>query len=397
MATAKHTTGQQSLTSLVKEDEDLMKMLVKEAVQAFLEAEMDSCIGAGSSERTDERRGYRAGYYTRNLTTRIGAIELRVPRDRDGQFSTELFDRYQRSEKAFVLALAEMYIQGVSTRRVAHITEQLLGEDISASTVSACSKRLDEMLNRFASRPLERAYPYVYLDARYEKVRENGVVRSQAVFIALGVDESGHRAVLAVEAAPRESEQTWTTFLEGLTTRGLHGVKLVISDDHAGLKKAIPKIVGGLWQRCSVHFLRNALSHAPKNIDHHCIDDLKRIYDASSLTAARTMLKQWIAAWQGLYPALVTFVESSIDETLTFFAFPPYHRRHIRSTNVLERLNEELKRRTKVVRIFPNQESCLRLSRAVACEIHEHWLSEQPYLSMNLLDSSTSPSVSQVA
>ena len=397
MATAKHTTRTQSLSALVKEDEDLMKMLVKETVQAFLEAEMDSCIGAGPSERTDARRGYRAGYYTRSLTTRLGTIELHVPRDRDGLFSTELFERYQRSEKAFVLALAEMYIQGVSTRKVAHITEQLLGEDISASTVSACSTRLDEMLSAFASRPLERAYPYIYLDARYEKVREDGVVRSQAVFVALGIDESGHRAVLAVEVAPRESEQTWTTFLEGLTGRGLSGVKCVISDDHAGLRKAIPKIIGGLWQRCSVHFLRNALSHAPKSIDHKCIDDLKRIYDASSLSVARTMLKEWIAAWHGLYPALVTFVESSIDETLTFFAFPPQHRRHIRSTNVLERLNEELKRRTKVVRIFPNQASCLRLSRAVACEIHEHWMDEQPYLSMNLLDAAISPSVSQVA
>lgn len=397
MATAKHTTEKQSLTSLVKEDEDLMKILVKEAVQAFLEAEMDSCIGAGSSERTDGRRGYRAGYYTRNLTTRVGSIELHVPRDRAGRFSTELFERYQRSEKAFVLALAEMYVQGVSTRKVAHVTEQLLGEEISASTVSACSKRLDEMLTRFASRPLDTAYPYVYLDARYEKVRENGVVRSQAVFVALGVDESGHRAVLAVECAPKESEQTWTTFLEGLVERGLHGVKLVISDDHAGLKKAIPKIIGGLWQRCSVHFLRNALSHAPKNIDHACIDDLKRIFDASSLTNARAMVNQWIATWQNLYPPLVTFVESSIDETLTFFAFPQQHRRHIRSTNVLERLNEELKRRTKVVRIFPNQASCIRLSRAVACEIHELWIDDQPYLSMTLLDSFISPSVAQVA
>lgn len=397
MATAKHTTEKKSLAALVKEDEDLMKVLVKETLQAFLEEEMDDCIGADPFERTKGRLSYRAGYYTRNLITRIGSIELRVPRDRAGLFSTELFERYQRSEKAFVLALAEMYIQGVSTRKVAHITEQLLGEDIAASTVSACSTRLDDILSTFASRPLECAYPYVYLDARYEKVREDGVVRSQAVFVALGVDESGHRSILAVEAAPRESEETWRAFLEGLTERGLHGVQCVISDDHAGLKKAIPKIIGGLWQRCSVHFLRNALSHAPKSIDRQCIEDLKRIYDASSLSVARTMLKDWIATWQGRYPALVTFVESSIDETLTFFAFPSQHRRHIRSTNVLERLNEELKRRTKVVRIFPNQASCLRLVRAVACEIHEHWLDEQPYLSMNLLDPAVSPSVSQVA
>ena len=331
------------------------------------------------------------------MITRVGTIELRVPRDREGRFSTELFDRYQRSEKALVLALAEMYIQGVSTRKVAHITEQLLGEDISASMVSACSRRLDDMLTAFASRPLETAYPYVYLDARYERVREDGVVRSQAVFVALGVDERGHRAVLAVETAPRESEETWTTFLEGLTGRGLSGVQLVISDDHAGLRKAIPKIVGGLWQRCSVHFLRNALSHAPKSIDRQCIEELKRIHDAPSLTAARTMLREWITAWQDRYSALVDFVESSMDETLTFFAFPPQHRRHIRSTNVLERLNEELKRRTKVVRIFPNQASLLRLSRAVACEIHEQWMDDQPYLSMNLLEGAISLSVSQVA
>jgi transposase-like protein len=374
-----------------------MKALVKETLQAFLEVEMDATVGAGSSQRSEGRIGYRSGYYMRNLTTRVGVIELRVPRDRDGLFSTELFERYQRSEKALVVALAEMYIQGVSTRKVAHITEELLGAEISASTVSACSKRLDEALGEFAHRTLDQEYPYILLDARYEKIREGGVVRSQAFMVALGIDNSGHRAVLAAECAPRESEETWTQFLEGLVKRGLHGVKLTISDDHPGLRKSIPKIMGGLWQRCYVHFLRNAISHAPKTCDPQCIDELKRIYNEPSLTTARAALNQWIAAWQNSVPSLVQFVEDSIDETLTYFAFPASHRKHIRSTNMLERLNEELKRRSKVVRIFPNQASCERLLRAVCSEIHEQWMDDQPYLTMSLLESWSFPPISQVA
>ena len=209
--------------------------------------------------------GYRCGHYNRSLTTRVGSIELRVPRDRDGLLSTELFDRYQRSEKAFVAALAQMYIQGVSTRKVERVTEELLGQEISASTISACTKRLDSMLTSFAARPLEEPYPYVYLDARYEQVRNGGVVSSKGVFVALGVNNAGKRCVLAMETYRCESEATWSDFLEQLNARGLTGVKLVISDAHVGLKHAVTKIIGGHWQRCSVYFMRNALSHMPNH------------------------------------------------------------------------------------------------------------------------------------
>lgn len=397
MATKKHTTVQELSTTLGNEDPDRMKELLRIAVQDVLEAAMNECLGAGPSRRTGTRTGYRAGYYDRNLTTRFGTIELRVPRDREGRFSTELFERYQRSEKALVLALAEMYIQGVSTRKVAAITEQLLGEHISASTISACTKKLDQQLTRWATRPLTEQYPYLFLDARYEKVRTDGVVSSQALLVAIGIDTTGHRSLLAVEAAERESTETWTAFLTGLTDRGLTGVQLTISDDHPGLVKAIQTIIGGKWQRCSVHFMRNVLTHAPKTLDTACLRGLKLVYDAPSLTHARSQLTAWIASWHDRYPSLVRYVEDHIEETLTFHAFPAQHRTHVRSTNVLERLNEELKRRTQVARIFPNTASLLRLTRGLASELDEAWMDAQPYLTMDLLTQPQQSPVTQVA
>lgn len=217
---------------------------------------------ASKGERTPERFGYRSGYYGRTLVTRVGKLELRVPQDRAGRFSTELFERYQRSERALVATLAEMYVQGVSTRKVKAITEELCGHAFSASSISAINKRLDESLKAFAERPLHEPFPYLVLDARYEKVREAGVVRSQAVLIAVGIDWDGRRQILAVEMANRESRSSWRDFLVGLKARGLKGVELVVSDDHAGLVAAIGEVVAeAAWQRCYVHFLRNALDH----------------------------------------------------------------------------------------------------------------------------------------
>ncbi len=325
MATAKHTT----LRNLVKEDRDLMKELVTETLHVFLEAEMNELLGAAPSERSEARSGYRARYYTRHLTTRVGTLTLRVPRDREGRFSTELFERYQRSEKAFVAALAEMYIQGVSTRNVTAITEELCGVDISASTISAATKRLDTMLEGFANRQLTGEYPYVYLDARYNAVRVDGAVRSQALFIAVGIDTHGKRSLLAIETAERESEETWRSFLERLRERGCSGVRLVISDDHSGLRKSIPKILGSLWQRCSVHFMRNAITHAPKSLPRSCIDELKALYEAPSRDVAQQQLRMWVASWHDSAPSFVDYVESSIEETFTIFSFPVSHRRHM--------------------------------------------------------------------
>jgi putative transposase len=240
---------------ILAEDADILKSIVTEALQQTLEAEMDEELGAEKSERTPSRVGYRSGYYGRTLITRVGKIELRVPQDRQGRFRTEVFERYQRSEKALTAAMMQMYLQGVSTRKVKAITEELCGHEFSSASISRIVAALDEELERFSRRRLEEDYPYLVLDARYEKVREEGTVRSQAVLIAIGIDWEGRRNVLAVDLANRESASSWKEFLSALRDRGLHGVQLAISDDHPGLKRAIREVLPeAAWQRCYVHF-----------------------------------------------------------------------------------------------------------------------------------------------
>jgi putative transposase len=371
---------------MMAEQEDFLRPLIQEIIQQVLEAEMEEVLGAGKGERTPNRQGYRAGYYGRTLITRVGKLELRVPQDRQGRFRTEVFERYQRSEKALVGALTEMYVQGVSTRKVKAITEELCGHEFSASTISRMNQQLDEELQKFAGRQLEEAYPYVILDARYEKVREDAVIRSQAVLIAIGVDWEGRRNVLAVELANRESLSSWREFCLGLKARGLHGVELVISDDHVGLRKAIAEVfTEAAWQRCYVHFLRNALDYLPRKADNDCLTELRWIYDRRSIEEARQDLAAWLKKWTGRYPKLCDWVENNIEETLTFYRLPRQHHKNLKSTNMLERLNEEIKRRTLVVRIFPNTAACLRLVRALAVEMHENWLEATRYLNMEYL------------
>jgi len=386
MTTRKSKGKLSLLEGLVAGDRDLMKALMKEALQEVLEGEMTEHLGAGPSERSDGRSGYRAGYYSRSLVTRIGKLELRVPRDRNGEFSTALFERYARSEKALVAALAEMYVQGVSTRKVKAITEELCGHGFSASSISQINKGLDATLAKFAGRRLEEPYPYLILDARYEKVRDNGVIESRAVQIAIGINWDGQRQVLAVELANRESETSWKDFLVKLKARGLTGVEFVVSDDHAGLRKAIREtLTDAAWQRCYVHFLRNALDYLPRKADDDCLQELRWIYDRRDIQEANRDLAAWIGKWQGKYPKLVDWAENNIGETLSFYRLPRAHHKHLKSTNMLERLNEEIKRRTRVVRIFPNETSCLRLIRALCVETHETWLEDSRYLSMAFL------------
>ena len=234
-------SGTIDVKAILTEDEEFLRALVRTALQEVLEAEMTEAVGAEKGERTAGRQGYRSGYYGRTLITRVGKLELRVPQDRAGRFSTELFERYQRSERALVAALAEMYLQGVSTRKVKAITEELCGHSFSASSISAMNQRLDDSLAQFAGRPLAEAFPYLILDARDERVREAGVIASQAVLIAIGIDWDGRRQVLAVELANRESRSSWRDFLLGLKARGLHGVEFVVADDHAGLRAAFAR------------------------------------------------------------------------------------------------------------------------------------------------------------
>jgi putative transposase len=381
---ARETKG--NVVKLVEQDKDLLQQMVRETVQQVLEAEMTDALGAGKSQRTAGRRGYRSGYYERSLVTRVGKLELRVPQDREGRFSTELFERYSRVERAFVGALVEMYVQGVSTRKVKAVTEELCGHEFSASAVSRLNVKLDETLRRFAERPLDEEYPYVILDARYERVREDGIVQKRAVLIALGVNLDGRRCVLGVGLANRESSSSWKEFLSSLLGRGLRGVEYVVSDDHAGLKQSVTQVLpGAVWQRCYVHFLRNALDHLPRKHDDDCLTELRWIYDRRKLAEARADLAAWLKRWQGKYPKLCDWVEENIDETLAVYRLPVGHHKNMRSTNLLERFNEEIRRRTYVVRVFPNADSCLRLVRALAAEQHEEWQEGSRYMNMQLL------------
>jgi putative transposase len=377
-------TASAAVKELLLHHPEGLREVVRAVMQEMLEAEMSEALGAEKGERTVARLGYRSGSYGRTLITRVGKLELRVPQDRDGRFSTELFERYQRSERALVATLAEMYVQGVSTRKVKAITEELCGHAFSASSISAINKRLDESLAAFARRPLQEPFAYLILDARYEKVREAGVVASQAVLIAVGIDWDGRRQILAVEMANRESRSSWKDFLIALKGRGLKGVEFVVSDDHPGLTKAIAEVIPeAAWQRCYVHFLRNALDYLPRKHADDCLQELRWLYDRRDLHEAKADLAQWLAKWSTRYPRLTAWAEQTIEETFTFFRLPRQHHKHLKSTNMLERLNEEIRRRTYVVRIFPNAESCLRLVRALAVETNENWLEANRYINMD--------------
>ena len=256
---------------------------------------------------------------------------------------------------------------------------QLLG-----SSISAINQRLDASLAQFAGRALAEALPYLILDARHERVREAGVIASHAVLIAIGIDWDGRRQVPAVELANRESRSSWRDFLLALRARGLNGVEFVVADDHAGLRAALREVMAeAAYQRCYVHFLRNALDYVPRRVDDDCLQELRWLYDRRDLAEARRDLAAWLAKWSAKYAKLTGWVEENIDETLTFYRLPRQHHKHLKSTNMLERLNEEIKRRTHVVRIFPNAESCLRLVRALAVETHENWLEQHRYLNMD--------------
>jgi putative transposase len=363
-----------------------LRGLVQDAVQAILEAEMEAHLGAGRYERTTGRTGYRNGSKPRTLKTRVGTLELRVPQDREGTFSTELFARYQRSEQALVLTLMEMYVQGVSTRKVAAITEQLCGTTFSKSQVSALAGTLDATLAAWRERPLPASYPYLTVDARYEHVRVDGQVVSQGVLLVAGVRDDGRREILAVEVADTESEATYQELFRRLQGRGLQGVRLVTSDDHAGLRAAIARhFQGASWQRCQVHFARNLLGRVGVKHRAQLGDDLRAIFAAPEATQARTTARACAERWRASHPAVATLLEEELEPCLACLALPATHRVRVRTTNGLERFNQELKRRTRVVRIFPNRAALLRLVTALAMEQSEEWLSGRRYLDMDPL------------
>jgi transposase-like protein len=370
---------------ILLDDPAFLREIVERVVQQVLEAEMTEHIGAAPYERSAARSGHRNGYKPRTLRTRVGTLNLLVPQDREGTFSTRLFARYQRNEKALCLALMEMYVEGVSTRKVKDITEALCGTSFSKSLVSSLAGSLDSELEVWRERRLEgTAYPYLFVDARYEKVRVGHRIVSQGVLIVSAVREDGMREILGVEVADTESEATYQELFRSLKRRGLSGVKLVVSDDHEGLKSAIARhFQGASHQRCQVHYARNLLGMVGHARRKELGADLRAIFAAPERKQALTIAASIAEKWRGRGNEKVScHLEEHIEECLSCLAFPESHRRRIRTTNGLERLNQEIKRRSRVVRIFPNERSCLRLVTALAVEQSEEWITGRRYLDM---------------
>jgi putative transposase len=374
---------------ILLDNPSFLKEIVERVLQELLEAEMTEHVGAAPYERTTERKGHRNGHKPRTLRTRVGTLNLFVPQDREGTFSTRLFSRYQRNEKALVLALMEMYVEGISTRKVKDVTEELCGTSFSKSLVSSLAGRLDAELEAWRSRPLEAAsYPYLFVDARYEKVRVDGRVVNQGVLVVSGVRDDGFREIFAVEVADTESEATYQELFRSLKRRGLSGVELIISDDHEGLKAAIARhFQGASHQRCQVHYSRNLLGMVGYARRKELATDLRAIFAAAAREQALQIASSVAEKWRKKGNEKVSeHIEEHIEECLACLAFPESHRRRIRTTNGLERLNQEIKRRTRVVRIFPNRQSCLRLVTALAIEQSEEWLTGRRYLDMSELE-----------
>jgi putative transposase len=371
------------------DDPDFLREIAERVIQEILEAEMTEHIGAAVHERTDARKGHRNGHKPRTLRTRVGTLNLLVPQDREGTFSTRLFARYQRNEKALCLALMEMYVEGVSTRKVKEVTEELCGTSFSKSLISSLAGSLDSELEAWRIRWLEAAaYPYLFVDARYEKVRIDGRVVSQGVLIVSGVRDDGMREILGVEVADTESEATYQEMFRSLKGRGLKGVELVVSDDHGGLKAAIARhFQGASYQRCQVHYARNLLGMVSYASRKELGADLRAIFASPAREQALQLASSVADKWRAKGNEKVAcHIEEHIEECLSCLSFPESHRRRIRTTNGLERLNQEIKRRTRVVRIFPNRGACLRLVSALAVEQSEEWLTGRRYLDMGELN-----------
>jgi len=361
---------------------DVLRILLNEAMKI----ERDNVLGAGLYERTDSRRGYANGYKPKTVDTRIGKLSVDVPQVRgEVAFYPSALERGCRSERALKLAIAEMYVKGISTRRVTDVLEKMCGLDISSTQVSRVAKLLDEQLEKWRERLLGE-YPYLLLDAHYEKVRKNGSVVSCAVFTAIGIDTDGRREILGVSVSLSEAETHWRKFLKSLKKRGLSGVKFVASDDHDGLKASLnAEFTGVIWQRCQCHLQRNAVKYVPKvSIRSGVAEDLRDIFNAKDLLSAEERLQKCVTKYSSSAPKLAEWIEENIPEGLAVFALPAKHRKRMRTTNMLERLHEEIKRRTRVARLFPSEASLLRLVSAIEMEISEDWVAGKRYLDMNV-------------
>ena len=349
---------------------EMMRILINQAMQA----ERSKYLQADEYERTEDRKGHANGYKPKTVRTRMGEITFAVPQVREGGFYPSALEKGLRSERALTITLAEMYVQGVSTRKVKAITEQLCGVEISATQVSRATAQLDEVLQEWRERPLGEIR-YLYVDARYEKVRVAGQVRDVAVLVATGITPEGERQILGVSVLLSEHEVHWKAFLRSLKDRGLHGMELIISDDHEGLGAARRAVFGSIpWQRCQFHLQQNAGAYLPKQYMRvEVAAEIRSIFNATNKTRAEELLLETIQKYATTAPRLSAWLEDNLSEGFSVFDFPLEHRRTIRTTNSLERINREIRRRTRVVGVFPNEASCLRLISAILMEISEEW------------------------
>ena len=372
------------LEALIEEGTEAFRKVLEKLLNLAMGVERSEFLGAEPYERTRQRRGYANGYKDKKIATRVGELQLKIPQVRGLSFYPQSLEKGCRSEKALKLAVAEMYVMGVSTRKVSEITEQLCGTEISATQVSRVASLLDEELEKFRSRPLLGEYPFVYLDAHYEKVRVDGRVQDLAILKAIGVHACGHREVLGVSARLSEAEVHWRAFLENLASRGLKGVELIVSDDHAGLRAARRAVFPAVpWQRCQFHLSQNAQRFARRNQERRRIAQaLRDIFNSPSLEDAEAMLKRKVQAFGETNQALSQWMEENVREGLTVHTFARGLHKRIRTVNALENLNKQIRRRTRVVGIFPHEASALRLISAVMAEIHDEWITGRRYLNL---------------
>ena len=370
------------LEQITSEGLEYLPELIEVLINTAMQAERAKYLEADLYERTDQRTGYANGYKPKTVKTRIGDLTFDVPQVRDSSFYPGALEKGLRSERALTMTLAEMYVQGVSTRRVKAIIEKLCGTSVSSTQVSQATAKLDEILEAWRNRSLG-VFRYLYLDARYEKVRQNGHIQDAAVLLASGVGEDGRRDILGVSVSLGEHEVHWRAFLQSLVERGVRGVELITSDNHQGLKAARKAVFGGIpWQRCQFHLQQNSQAYVPRaSMKTEVAEDLRGIFNAPNRTMAEMCLADTIQKYEKIAPRLASWIEHNVPEGLTVFSFPVSHQRRLRTTNMLERLNREIKRRTRVVTIFPNEASCLRLISAILMEKSEEWQTGRIYLS----------------
>ncbi|MFZ0548882.1 MAG: IS256 family transposase [Candidatus Promineifilaceae bacterium] len=373
------------LENIAQDGLGYMPELIRILVNLAMRLEREQHLGAGPYERSDERQGHANGYKPKTVATRMGKITFDVPQVREGGFYPNALEKGLRSERALKLTLAEMYIQGVSTRKVATVTEQMCGFEVSSTQVSQATQLLDEQLQGWRERRLGRT-PYLWLDAHYEKVRQDGQVRDAAVLKAVGLTSTGKRIILGVSVSLGEHETHWRTFLQSLVDRGLRGVELIISDAHAGLKQARRAVFGGSpWQRCQYHLQQNAQAYVPRQAMKKAVAaDIRAIFNAPDRDQAERLLADTVQKYSQSASRLAEWLETNIPEGLAVFAFPVTHQRRIRTTNGLERLHREIRRRSRVATLFPNEASCLRLITAVLMEISEEWETNRTYLRLDV-------------